>query len=622
MLQALLNGIAERLEGQSGETLVGDDVASRRGRPHLTRHLGDRAVAGVAELGEHLTDDLLVEALGLLAVGQPRLVRLADPPAGGVGRVHLVDEDQLAGVGETELVLRVGEDQPGGGADLGTAGEQRECGRHHLLPEIGVEQVASHDLVTRERFVVAALLRLGGGRDDRLGERTVLAEAVGELVAVHLAGAVLVHPPQRGVGHAGDVPADDDLDGQRCGRDGHGRVGVGHRDEMVRDQVGGLFEPPRRQLVEHLPLVGHAGEDAIERREAVGGDDQAALVAERPRGADLAVPTVGERQVGLHEGFEQADPHRYIITLGRRRSPATRAGAAGPSASSHRRRCVDTVAEQFQAEVLVAAPSPMVRVLPADHEVLGVRHETEHVAGLVAHAGDVAHRAVRIRAPIPQRHLTRLRQRVGIGMDVATLSVRDRAVDRRLDPGGPEAARCRLGAEHDPAALEATVGVVAERTREQLGASQDLEPVADTDDGASGGDELAQTLADADVEIECEHAARAERVAVRESTGDREELGVVEQSRILGEFGREHDRGVGAGQLEGEREVGVAVGAGTGDDEGVRRAHASSLRPDPGETGDSVRRRAGDICLHCRRCAQQVDAELGRSIAFVSAGTG
>ena len=75
-----------------------------------------------------------------------------------------------------------------------------------------------------------------------------------------------------------------------------------------------------------------------------------------------------------------------------------------------------------------------------------------------------------------------------------------------------------------------------------------------------------------------EHAAGAEGVAVAEPAGDDDDAGVVEQLRPGDQLGGEHDRRLGAGEVEGEHGVGVAVRARPGDDEGGRPAHAVGLR--------------------------------------------
>ena len=58
---------------------------------------------------------------------------------------------------------------------------------------------------------------------------------------------------------------------------------------MIRDDRLRALEPEHRDLGEHFPFVGNArAEHVIERRDAIGGDDQQ-LVAEVVNIADLAL---------------------------------------------------------------------------------------------------------------------------------------------------------------------------------------------------------------------------------------------------------------------------------------------------------------------------------------------
>ncbi len=87
-----------------------------------------------------------------------------------------------------------------------------------------------------------------------------------------------------------------------------------------------------------------------------------------------------------------------------------------------------------------------------------------------------------------------------------------------------------------------------------------------------------QCFAEPDHQVERHHAPGAERVAVREAAGDADQAGLGERLGIGGELGGEHDHRVGTGELEGERQVAVAVGAGPGDDERRRSGSCHRLR--------------------------------------------
>ena len=193
-------------------------------------------------------------------------------------------------------------------------------------------------------------------------------------------------------------------------------------------------------------MYGTPAMHPIERRQPVGGDEQPLVVAAArttPRTLPSRRSASGRSIVG--ERLEQCS-----------------------CASAHMLpwRTPTPLREQPQAEVLRPPPRRRVRVLAGDDVVLGVRHQAEHDAGRVAHAGDVGDRAVRVGAAVAQRDLAGGGERVRVGVHVAALAVGDRAVDRRrrarrsrrtLDSG--------CGCELDPPAVEAAVGVVAERAR-------------------------------------------------------------------------------------------------------------------------------------------------------------
>ena len=93
-------------------------------------------------------------------------------------------------------------------------------------------------------------------------------------MAVDVASTRRVLRPQRRVGDSTDVSTDDDLNAEWSGLAGNKDVRIGQRHDMVRHDVGGLLEPPGRQLVQHLALVGHPGDDPIECRQPVRGDEE------------------------------------------------------------------------------------------------------------------------------------------------------------------------------------------------------------------------------------------------------------------------------------------------------------------------------------------------------------
>ena len=210
----------------------------------------------------------------------------------------------------------------------------------------------------------------------------------------------------------------------------------------------------------------------------------------------------------------------------------------------------------------------------ASHDVvLRVGHQAENDARRVAHARDVGDRTVRVRTAIAERDLPRCGQAVRVGVYVAPLAVRDRAVDGVAEAGGPHRHAAGDRVEHDPAAVEATLGIVAEGAGEQSGSGEDLEAVADPDQRPTVIDEAPQRVTHAERQVERQHAAGSERVGVAEAAGDDGESCAVEERGLSDEFGCEHDPRVGAGEFECVFDVVVAVGAGPGDHDGLDLAH-------------------------------------------------
>ena len=267
-------------------------------RPHLVGERRRFAIAAVAGGEQGSADDFLVEALRFLAGREPRLVGLADPVARRVRCVHLVDQQQAAVGCGAELVLGVGKDQAGlGGLGLAPMEQHQRC-LHHLSPSTMLDEPSLRDLGDREREVVHAFGALRRRCDERPRQHGVLPQTVRESMAVDVAGTIGVLLPQRGGRDPGDVPAHDHLDRQGRRGSSNEHVRVGQRQHVVGHDVGRLREPPRGELVQHLTLVGNAGDDAVERRQPVGGDEEPArvaggVVAELVRHAHLAVAAIG-----------------------------------------------------------------------------------------------------------------------------------------------------------------------------------------------------------------------------------------------------------------------------------------------------------------------------------------
>ena len=99
-----------------------------------------------------------------------------------------------------------------------------------------------------------------------MGQDLVVAQAIGQGVAVDLAGPFAVLGQDRGRGGAGKVAAHDNLDWQ----DGHAfaddDIGIGIAKDMVGGDVAGVVEPVAGHLGQDLALEGDRGQDAVKGR--------------------------------------------------------------------------------------------------------------------------------------------------------------------------------------------------------------------------------------------------------------------------------------------------------------------------------------------------------------------
>ena len=171
-------------EGEPRDALVGLDVALRGLAAHRVGQRGRRAVALVALLRVPAPHELLVHRLRIGAVGHRALVGVEIPVPRRVGRVDLVDHGERAGVVETELVLGVDQDQALLLGPLLAFGEEPQHQRLGAVVERARRSRPDAIAASREvELVVRALLRLGGGRQQRARQPLVLAQALGQPMA-------------------------------------------------------------------------------------------------------------------------------------------------------------------------------------------------------------------------------------------------------------------------------------------------------------------------------------------------------------------------------------------------------------------------------------------------------
>ena len=197
------------------------------------------------------------------------LVALQRPEAGGIGGQHLVAEDDIAVLVQTELELGIGDDDAAGEGVLGALliqGDGVVAQLGGVLLAVAGELLFQHidALLVGDILVVIADLGLGGGGVDRLRQLLGLLQALGQLDAADLAGLLVAGPAA-----SGDVAADDALDGQHGQLAAHHAAALVlglleelrhllhvHAQHMVGQQVAGVVEPELAHLGEHLALVG------------------------------------------------------------------------------------------------------------------------------------------------------------------------------------------------------------------------------------------------------------------------------------------------------------------------------------------------------------------------------
>ena len=256
-------------------------------------------------------------------------VGLFGPEARRVGRENLVDQDHaildgtavaVADGQQAELEFRVGDDDAARFGMRGAFGVEAQ----RQLPDAIEHALADQfgGVLFRDVDVVPAL-RLRRRREDRFGQPIRFTQSLGQADAAQLTGRDIVFPAR-----ARQVASGDAFHRQRLGAGDEHRpalqqIGRSPRFARIRGRRGRqevighdrlhALEPERRNLGEHLALVGNArAEHIVERGDAVGGDDQQAI-AELVDIADLTLAigaSVGECGLEYGNGERQKNPQR------------------------------------------------------------------------------------------------------------------------------------------------------------------------------------------------------------------------------------------------------------------------------------------------------------------------
>src|SRR5918997_2376909 len=201
-------------------------------------------------------------------------------------------------------------------------------------------------------------------------------------------------------------------------------------------------------------------------------------------------------------------------------------------------------------------PQPLVGPERGVGHPLGVRHEPDHVAALVAHARDVVGRAVGV-LQVAQHHallVLQPRERPGIGEKVAlVVGHRQRKLLAGLTARGPR--RIRGPHPHaDAVAHEAHVRVAEQGAGQQMRLRQNLETVAHAQDRSPVPGELFER---AHHLREAGDGARPQVVAVGEAAGNYNGVDALEVGFCVPELDRLAPR-----PLHAVQRVAIAVGSG------------------------------------------------------------
>ena len=124
--------------------------------------------------------------------------------------------------------------------------------------------------------------------------------------------------------------------------------------------------------------------------------------------------------------------------------------------------------------------------------------------------------------------------------------------------------------QRDPAAFEMTAFIVLQRARKQAGPDEHLESVADPEDRSALGNFLREEVAEQALRLEGENATGTERIPVGKTTGNDDQLGLLDFTASTGQIEKiDADRRC-SGLLKGKGRVVLTIGAGRSEYNGWR----------------------------------------------------
>ncbi|MPM31475.1 hypothetical protein SDC9_78030 [bioreactor metagenome] len=255
-------------------------------------------------------------------------------------------------------------------------------------------------------------------------------------------------------------------------------------------------------------------------------------------------------------------------------------------------------ARQFSPELIARPTRRVVR----RQERLGVGHQSEDAAGLVADARDRIQRPVRIGRKfrgdrtvgigIAEHHQILhfdLPQSGGVGHEFA-LAVAQRQPDQ-IKAAGENARARRVGPQSAPVIAEEARIVVRQRRllyeilaverRDQAQPGNGLEAVADADDQFAVGDEAFELVAQLELNTIGENRARAEMVAEGKSADESQNPEFVQGPPPCDQIIQMHLFGLGADIVERGRRLLFAIQSEAGDYQYLDFTHRFFLKPQP-----------------------------------------
>ncbi len=186
--------------------------------------------------------------------------------------MDLIDEPDLAVFVDAEFIFGIDEEETVLGGDFLAMFEQLYRVGACNVPFFKGKPTFGEYFLWRNGAVMVFFL--GGRGEKEFFQDLVFGQAFGEVIATKFSGTFFVGCPEGCAGGAGDVTADDKLDGKDFALTGKCDVGIRDGKDVVGDEVLCVFKPPSAGKVEHCTLERDGCKDTVERALAVGRDEE------------------------------------------------------------------------------------------------------------------------------------------------------------------------------------------------------------------------------------------------------------------------------------------------------------------------------------------------------------